>query len=55
MKEEKTADCPTVSFTTDMRQVDYPTTASIPLRPLLERYPDGFNNWHSLHRKEGDI
>ena len=50
MNEEKAADCPTVSFTTDMcqvecpavsfttdmRQVDGPTPASIPLRPLPE-------------------
>lgn len=25
------------------------------IKKLQERYPDGFDNWHSLHRKEGDI
>lgn len=25
------------------------------IEKLQERYPDGFDNWHSLHRKEGDI
>lgn len=41
MNEEKAADCPTVSFTTvsfttDMCQVDGPTPASVPLRQLPE-------------------
>lgn len=25
------------------------------IQKLRERYPDGFDDWHSLHRKEGDI
>lgn len=25
------------------------------IKKLQERYPDGFDEWHSLHRKEGDI
>lgn len=25
------------------------------IQKLKERYPDGYDDWHSLHRKEGDI
>lgn len=25
------------------------------IQKLKERYPEGYDDWHSLHRKEGDI
>lgn len=45
----------TVLFSFAEKKIYHKCLVAEPTALLQEQHPDGFDNWHSLHRKEGDI